>query len=54
MDPNDALEHWRTGRYITSHELAAALARAVDQRDAARSERDSWAVVASVADLEVS
>jgi hypothetical protein len=54
MDPNAALEHLRLGRYITWNELAVALVEAVAQRDAARSERDSWAVVASVADLEVS
>ena len=65
MDPETAMEHWRLKRYISSHELAVALAEALDQRDQARriavtlaeqldsvrSERDSLAAVLSVAQV---
>ena len=51
MDPLTALEHWRTGRYIASHELAVALAHALDQLDAVRCERDSLAAALTVAQV---
>lgn len=51
MDPDTVLEHLYHGRFVCAEELVAALATAVEQRDAARSERDSVAAVWSVAQV---
>ena len=44
MTPETAMEHWRLKRYISSHELAVALADALRQLAAARV---GWEVTAS-------
>lgn len=49
MDPETALAKWRCAGDISARELAVALAEALDQRDAARTERDSLFAALSVA-----
>lgn len=51
MNPETAMEHWRLKRYISPAELAVALTEALDQRDQARTERDSLAAALSVAQV---
>jgi len=51
VTPETAMEHWRLKRYISSHELAVALADALDQLAQVRTERDSLAAMLSVAQV---
>jgi hypothetical protein len=51
VNPQTVMEHVSAGRYVPWAELAEALAVALDQRDQARTERDSLAVALSVAQV---
>jgi hypothetical protein len=53
VNPQTVMEHVSAGRYVPWAELAEALAVALDQRDQARTERDSALAVLTLATVTV-